>query len=166
MVPRRCGITHVGFMCHSGREARTAQSKGLMAENSPKQKTPNYKFREEIQTGFRGAQRGASYPDWGVKRMTKRQRQKHRQKAGIGGLGSQVEKPQYPKSSACFLYSVEQSQGCVQPNREAGLANLGRCSPWRGAGFGCAHPERLALWRACTTHIGTWTRKNGFAISL
>lgn len=44
---------------------------GLMAENSPKQKTSSYKFREEIQTGFQGAQLGASHPDWGVKGMKK-----------------------------------------------------------------------------------------------
>lgn len=39
----------------------------------------------------------------------------------MGGLGSQVERPQYPKSSTCLLYRVEQSQDCVQLNREAGL---------------------------------------------
>lgn len=46
--------------------------------------------------------------------MKKRQAQKDTQKElGSGGLGSLMEKPQHPGSSACLLYRIEQTGGRV-----------------------------------------------------
>jgi hypothetical protein len=63
------------------------------------------------------------------------------------GLGSQLEKPQQPGSSACLLYRVEQRGGVTAYRRvkagftvynwikDTGFTNLGRSSLCGGVGF-------------------------------
>lgn len=50
-----------------------------------------------------------TWPTGGWERMKKRQNHRHAcSKRGSGGLGSQMEKLQHPRSSVCSLCSVEQ----------------------------------------------------------
>jgi hypothetical protein len=53
--------------------------------------------------------------DWGSEKMKKRQTYIYTdgQKSESGGLGSQLDKLQHPRSSECVLYTVEQRRSVI-----------------------------------------------------
>lgn len=112
--------------------------------------------------------------------MKERQTYSYTESWGLGDLGTQMQKLQYPRSSVCLLYRVENSGGIIayswtsrwyymQINKQTGfmacswiketwLANLSKNNSCRGQSSAHKYPKGRKLWWTVSINMDPWGR--------